>query len=94
MEHWDKQLYLDPKNRKTVFQIAGQVEASVLIDGLVAGIWRITTKGKSATVAIQPFRDYTARELGRIEKEADRLRRALGLKEINLDHSAVHVTRS
>jgi len=94
MAHWDKQLYLDPKNRKTVFQMAGQVEASVLIDGLVAGIWRITTKGRAATIAIQPFRDFTDREIGRIEKEADRLRRALGLKEIALDHSAVHVTRA
>lgn len=93
MAHWDKQLYLPKQHHRTVFQMAGQVEATVLIDGIVAGIWRITTKGKFGTIAIQPFRDFTAREVVRIDKESQRLRRALGLKEIAVDHSAIHVSR-
>lgn len=91
MAHKDKRLYLPLKHHKTVFQKAGQVEATVLIDGIVAGIWRITTKGSSGAIAIQPFRDYTPREAARVDKEANRLRRALGLKHITVDHTAVHV---
>lgn len=93
MAHWDKQLYLPKQHHKTVFQMAGQVEATVLIDGIVAGIWRITTKGQSGTIAIQPFRDFTEREVARIDKESQRLRRALGLKEMAVDHSVIHVSR-
>jgi uncharacterized protein YcaQ len=91
LAHKDRELYLDRKDYKKVFQIAGQVEAAVLIDGIVAGIWRLSTKGKSGAIAIQPFRDFTEREVVRIDKEADRLRKALGLKEIAVDHSALHV---
>jgi uncharacterized protein YcaQ len=92
MAHWDKALYLKKQDHRTVFQMAGQVEASVLIDGVVAGIWRIT-KGKSGIVAIQPFRDFTEREVGRIDKEVKRLGKALGIKDLAVDHSAVHVAR-
>jgi hypothetical protein len=93
MAHKDKQLYLSPKHHKTVFQMAGQVEATVLIDGMVAGIWRITTKGKSGVVAVQPFRDFKPRELVRLDKEVKRLGRALGIKQLTADHSAIHVSR-
>ena len=91
MSHWDKQLYLPKKFHRTVFQAAGQVEASVLIDGVVAGIWRINTKGKTAAISIQPFRPFTEREMSRIEKESQRLRRALGLRGISVDYNATHV---
>ena len=93
MSHWDKALYLEKKLHKTVFQAAGQVEATVLIDGMVAGIWRITTKGQSGTIAIQPFQDFTEREVARIDKEAEKLRKSLELKSIAVDHSAIHVAR-
>jgi hypothetical protein len=91
MAHKDKQLYLSPKHHKTVFQMAGQVEATVLIDGLVSGIWRISTKSNSGVVAIQPFRDFTAREVARIDKEVARLGRAIGIRNLSVDHSAIHV---
>jgi hypothetical protein len=91
MAHKDKQLYLSPKLHKTVFQKAGQVEASVLIDGKVTGIWRLARGSSKGVVSVQQFRKFRLRELGRLEKEAARLRRALGLKEISLDLDAHHV---
>jgi len=93
MAHKDKQLYLSPKLHKTVFQMAGQVEATVLIDGMVAGIWRTTMKSNSGVIAIQQFRDFTPRELSRLDKEVTRLGRALGIRNLTVDHSAIHVSR-
>lgn len=93
MAHRDKSLYLDPKHLKTVSQLAGQVEACVLIDGKVAGIWRLTRRANAGQVSVQQFRPFRPREIARLEKEVVRLRRALGLKEMSLDLDANHVTR-
>lgn len=92
MAHRDKSLYLDHKHLKTVSQLAGQIEACVLIDGKVAGIWRLQRKVNSGQVSIQQFRPFNARETARLEKEVVRLSKALGVKEMSIDLDASHVT--
>ncbi len=93
MSHRDKALYLDSKHLKTVSQLAGQIEACVLIDGKVAGIWRLARKANSGEVSVQQFRPFKPREVARLEKEVLRLGRALGVRELSIDLDAKHVTR-
>jgi hypothetical protein len=79
MGHADKSLFLAEKDRTKVFRIAAQVEAAVLIDGRMAGTWRIVRKGSGAEVVIEPFRRIAKARLPAIEREAKRAVKSLGL---------------
>ncbi len=84
LAHKDKALFIDPQFRKRVFRIAGQVEAVVLINGVAAGTWRMDRKAKRLDFTVEPFRKYGKREIGRIGKEAERIAKAVGVKQIDL----------
>lgn len=94
LSHKEKHLFVDPKFKKLIYQKAGQVEASVLIDGQVAGIWRISRKAKSCSIQVQPFRPLKPRELARLEKEAARVSKLLGFGTVGFDLEARLVSPS
>ncbi len=80
LAHKDKSLFMSPELKPRVFRIAGQVEAVVLIGAQAAGTWRLERKSSRTIFTIEPFRAYGKREIARIEREAERIAKGLGLK--------------
>ena len=55
---------------------------TVLIDGVVAGIWRRAKKGKKVEIAVEPARRLTKQERGELEAEAERIGTFLGVEPV------------
>lgn len=53
--HADRTRILPEAHRKQVFLSAGRVLSTILVDGFVAGVWKIETKKRDATLNISPF---------------------------------------
>jgi Winged helix DNA-binding domain len=51
---------------------------TLLIDGVVAGIWRRAKKGKKIEIAVEPAQRLTSEERGELEAEAERIGSFLG----------------
>jgi hypothetical protein len=51
---------------------------TVLVDGVVAGIWRRARKGKKVEIVVEPGRRLTPSERGEVEAEAERIGAFLG----------------
>ena len=84
MGHKDKSLFLPEKYRTQVIRIAGQIEAAVLINGQMAGTWRLTRKGKGGEITVEPFTKIAKARFPAIEREARRVGKALGLNPIGV----------
>ena len=82
MSHKDKSLYLSDRDYAKVFRPAGQVEACVLMDGVICGTWRAERKGKHMTVRVETFRGFSKRVRERVEREAEGVRIALGAESV------------
>jgi hypothetical protein len=50
-----------------------QVAATLLVDGLVAGVWTIERTAKSAVLVVEPFGALSRSQRGDVEAEGDRL---------------------
>ena len=61
--------------RERAYTSNGIVPGMVLVDGLAAGVWRLTTSKTAATVAITQFRPIAARDRTEITAEAIELAR-------------------
>ncbi len=59
--------------RRTVFLTAGRVRATFLLDGFVAGTWRIEKDKRAATLLIEPFERLARRDRDGLVAEAERL---------------------
>ena len=55
LAHAVRDRILPPEYRKTVIRPNGDVLATFLVDGYVAGTWEIIRKGKNATLKLTPF---------------------------------------
>jgi hypothetical protein len=80
LAHHEKGLFLRAEDRPKVFRIAGQVEAVVLSEGVAAATWRLDRRGARGLFSVEPFRAVKLRERGRIEKEAEKTAKKLGLQ--------------
>ena len=65
----DRTRVLPEQHRKTVIRPNGDVAQTFLVDGFVAGIWRVE-KGR---VALEPFASLSRAVRGELQDEADRL---------------------
>ena len=75
--HADRSRVLPEEHRKKVLLSAGRVRATVLVDGFVAGAWRMEKAAKTATLVIERFQDLDEATRGEIEAEGGRLLRWL-----------------
>ena len=71
LSHADRSRVISPANFKRLSTINGIFPGSVLIDGFVAGMWRLATSRTAATLTIELFgpmreRDALVREAGRV----------------------------
>lgn len=83
MCHKDKSLYLSDREYGKVFRPAGQVEACVLVDGVLRGTWRAERRGKSLVFRIDPFKDLGQKTMSAVKKEAEGVRIALGADSVD-----------
>ena len=66
-----RDLLVEKKLRTRVFrQLAGWVSPVLLIDGVVAGIWRYKGRSNRVEVTVEPFRSLCANEQDQVEEEA------------------------
>jgi Winged helix DNA-binding domain len=70
LSHADRSRVISPENFKRLSTINGIFPGSVLIDGFVAGIWRVVTRPTAATLTIEMFGPVREREA--LESEAAR----------------------
>ena len=70
--HADRSRILPEAYRKLILLSAGRVRATVLVDGFVAGAWKIEREKKAATLVIEMF---CAVKKGLIEEEGEALLR-------------------
>ena len=63
------------RDRPRVFLSALRIAATVLVDGFVAGTWKLERKKGAATVAIAPFTTFSPRTRKEVTAEAEALAR-------------------
>ncbi|MCA1584284.1 MAG: winged helix DNA-binding domain-containing protein [Acidobacteria bacterium] len=59
--------------RAKVFRPGLRVLPTVLVDGFVAGLWKVQRRGRAATLVVEPFAPLTKRARAEVEQEADTL---------------------
>jgi hypothetical protein len=69
LSHADRTRVLAEEHRRTVIHSVGMVEATFLVDGFVAGLWRVE-KGR---VRVEPFAPLPRTWRREVEDEAARL---------------------
>ena len=70
LSHADRTRVLPEEHRRKVLLSAGRVRASFLVDGSVAGTWRIDRKAR--TLAFEPFATLAAADRDALREEAAR----------------------
>ena len=60
-------------DRPRVFLSALRIAATVLVDGFVAGVWKVEATKKAATLTIEPFKPFAAKVKKEVEAEAEAL---------------------
>jgi hypothetical protein len=71
LSHADRSRVVHPDHLRRFYTINGIFPGSVLIDGFVAGMWRLARAKHAATLTIELF--GSARERARVRGEAERL---------------------
>jgi Winged helix DNA-binding domain len=73
LAHADRARVLSEPHRKKMYARANTFPGSVLIDGFVAGIWRIAPSRAAATASVELFGPVTARVRDEVAAEGRRL---------------------
>ncbi len=73
LAHADRSRIVDDEHRAGLVTKNLRVLATFLVDGRVAGTWRIDRKGKTATLGIQPFGKIPRRVRVELETEGEAL---------------------
>jgi hypothetical protein len=76
---YDDRRYLVPEAYRREVYHGGQTVPVVLVDGLVAGVWRYERKGKRLDIKIKPLKPFNPAIRRLVTKEAENTGRFLGL---------------
>jgi hypothetical protein len=71
LSHADRSRVISAENTRRLYTVNGVIPGSVLIDGFVAGMWRLTRSRDLTTVTIEVFGPM--REHAALEREAERV---------------------
>ena len=77
LAHADRSRVIDDEHRKALTTKNLRVRATVLVDGRVAGFWKLETKRGTATVAVEPLLRMRAADRRALEEEAQEAARFL-----------------
>ncbi|MDF2835848.1 MAG: hypothetical protein K0Q63_1488 [Paenibacillus sp.] len=75
LSYEDRGRIMDEAFRKRVFTTNGIIRATFLLDGFVAGTWKLTSKRDVAELHIEPFRELSRQETDELSEEGARLLR-------------------
>ena len=82
--HKDRSRIVKDEHKKYVFRPkAGDVAATVLVDGQVVGTWRHKRKRRTLVVAIKPFGKMPKNYLAEVEQQARELSQYVGTEELD-----------
>jgi hypothetical protein len=73
LSHADRTRVTDDDARRRMWRPNGAVPGALLVDGVVAGSWRVTRAGRSATVTVEPFQALPGHQRADVRDEAERL---------------------
>jgi hypothetical protein len=73
LSYEDRTRIIDETYRKRVCTVNGLVRATILVDGFVAGTWKIAQERSTATLFIEPFRPLSVQERDALTEEGTRL---------------------
>jgi hypothetical protein len=73
--HADRTRILPEEHRKKVLLTAGRVLSTILVDGFVAGVWKIEINKRQAKLVITPFVTLSIDQQGALIAEGERLTR-------------------
>jgi hypothetical protein len=74
----ERHLHLDPAYARRVNAGGGIVKPVVLVDGRVAGTWRLVRKAKAGKLSVHPFDELPKKVLPELQTEAKDVGRFLG----------------
>lgn len=75
LSHADRSRVIAEDHRRTLASKNGMTPATILVDGLVAGTWRVERRGRVAALVLTPFRPFQRRVRAEVEAEAEPLLR-------------------
>jgi hypothetical protein len=75
LSHADRRRVISEGDRKAVFLSAARVRATILLDGFVAGVWRIEKTRKSVALIVEPFAPLAPQDRDVLAEEGERLLR-------------------
>ena len=73
LSHADRSRVMSEAHRARVFTVNGIVRGTVLLDGFVAGVWKIERAKNAATVVLEPFARWSGGDRLGVQEEAMRL---------------------
>jgi hypothetical protein len=73
LSHADRRRVISDEHRKFVFLSAGRVRATFLVDGFVAGTWKVKKSRGAATIVIEPFESLPQDACEALIEEGERL---------------------
>ena len=73
LAHADRSRLMSEAHRARVFTANGIVRGTVLLDGFVAGTWKIERAKNAATVVLEPFARWSKADRLGVQEEAMRL---------------------
>ncbi|MCS7461280.1 winged helix DNA-binding domain-containing protein [Paenibacillus doosanensis] len=73
LSYADRSRIMDETYRKRVFTSNGIIRATILIDGFVAGTWKLISGRKRAVLHIEPFHELSKQELDALSEEGARM---------------------
>lgn len=73
LSHADRSRVLPEEYKSAVFTVNGLIKSTVLLDGFVAGRWRIERAKKQAVLLVEPFTRWAKTRRAQVAAEAARL---------------------
>ncbi len=75
LSHANRRRVIADGDRKAVFLSAARVRATILLDGFVAGVWRIEKAKNSVALIVEPFASLAPQDRDALAEEGERLLR-------------------
>jgi hypothetical protein len=78
LSHADRNRIISDDDRKQLYTVNGIIPGTVLVDGLVRALWKITRAGRTSTLTVAPLARLSKRDTSAVIAEGRRLLAATG----------------